>query len=130
MEVSSNNGGGYPDIKITVEGCEKLAAALKKVSEVRFHGAAKIAAQNIYNRAVNGGTPVRSGELRLSAGVDVEGEDRAVMGYDKDYAPHVEFGHRTRGGGYVPGQHFLQRNVEQEMDNFTKLLEQELKKVL
>lgn len=130
MEVSSNNGGGYPDIKITVEGCDELAAALKKVSETRFHGAAKIAAQNIYNRAVNGGTPVRSGELRLSAGVDVEGEDRAVMGYGKDYAPHVEFGHRTRGGGYVPGQHFLQRNVEQEMDNFTKLLEQELKKVL
>ena len=60
----------------------------------------------------------------------MEGEDRAVMGYSKDYAPHVEFGHRTRGGGYVPGQHFLQRNVEQEMDNFTKLLEQELKKVL
>ncbi len=139
MEVSSNNGGGYPDIKITVEGCEELAAALKKVSETRFHGAAKIAAQNIYNRAVNGGTPVSTeatrpggphGELRQSAGLDVEGEDRAVMGYSKDYAPHVEFGHRTRGGGYVPGQHFLQRNVEQEMDNFTKLLEQELKKVL
>ena len=101
MEVSSNNGGGYPDIKITVEGCEKLAAALKKVSEVRFHGAAKIAAQNIYNRAVNGGTPVDTGELRQSAGVDVQGEDKAIMGYNKHYAPHVEFGHRTRGGGYV-----------------------------
>lgn len=130
MEVSSNNGGGYPDIKITVEGCEKLAAALKKVSETRFHGAAKIAAQNIYNRAVNGGTPVDTGELRQSAGVDVQGEDKAIMGYNKHYAPHVEFGHRTRGGGYVQGQHFLQRNVEQEQEAFKRLLADELKKVL
>lgn len=139
MEVSSNNGGGYPDIKITVDGCEMLAAALKKVSEVRFHGAAKITAQNIYNRAVNGGTPVSTeatrpggphGELRQSAGLDVEGDDRAVMGYTKDYAPHVEFGHRTRGGGYVPGQHYLQRNVEQEREAFKRLLADELKKVL
>lgn len=130
MEVSSNNGGGYPDIKITVDGCEMLAAALKKVSEVRFHGAAKITAQNIYNRAVNGETPVDTGELRQSAGLDVEGDDRAVMGYSKDYAPHVEFGHRTRGGGYVPGQHYLQRNVEQEREAFKRLLADELKKVL
>ena len=130
MEVSSNNVGNYPDVKITVEGCEELVAALKRVSEARFHGAAKIAAQNIYNRAVNGGTPVRSGELRRSAGVDVQGEDKAVMGYGIHYAPHVEFGHRTRGGGYVQGQHFLQRNVEQEMEAFKRLLADELKKVL
>lgn len=130
MEVSSNNGGGYPDIKITVDGCEELAAALRKASEVRFHGAAKIAAKNIYNRAVNDSTPVRSGELRGSAGMDVEGEDKAIMGYHKHYAPHVEFGHRTRGGGYVQGQHFLQRNVEQEREAFKKLLADELKKVL
>ena len=130
MEVSSNNGGGYPDVKITVDGCEELAAALKKVSEMRFHGAAKIAATNIYNRAVNGGTPVRSGDLRRSAAVDVEGEDKAIMGYGIHYAPHVEFGHRTRGGGYVPGQHFLQRNVEQERESFKRLLADELKKVL
>lgn len=138
MEVSSNNGGGYPDVQITVDGCEQLAEALKKVSAVRFHAAAKIAAQNIYNRAVNGGTPVSTeatrpggphGELRISAGLDVQGE-RAIMGYLKDYAPHVEFGHRTRGGGYVQGQHFLQRNVEQEQETFKQLLADELNKVL
>ena len=131
MEVSSNNGGGYPDIKITVDGCEELAAALMRVSKMRFQGVAKITAQNIYNRAVApGGTPVDTGELRRSAGMDVEGEDKAVMGYSKHYAPHVEFGHRTRGGGYVQGQHFLQRNVEQEREAFKKLLADELKKVL
>lgn len=139
MEVSSSNGGGYPDVKITLDGCEELASALKKMSEMRFHTAAKEAATNIYNRAVNGGTPVSTeatrpggphGELRQSAGLDVEGEDRAVMGYSKDYAPHVEFGHRTRGGGYVPGQHFLQRNVEQEGEAFKRRLTEELKKIV
>lgn len=140
MDISSNNGGGYPDLKIRVNGCEELMAALMKVSAVRFHGAAKITAQNIYNRAVSpGGTPVSTeltrpggphGELRQSAGLDVQGEDVAVMGYNKDYAPHVEFGHRTRGGAYVPGQYYLQRNVEQEREPFKRLLADELKKVL
>ncbi len=25
---------------------------------------------------------------------------------------HVEYGHRTRDGGFVYGQHYLQRNVD------------------
>ncbi len=118
-------------ININVDGCERLAAALQQVSSIRFDGVAKITAQNIYNRAMApGGTPVASGELRLSAGVEVEGQGKAVMGYTKDYAPHVEFGHRTRGGGYVPGQHYLQRNVEAERPAYKKLLIDNLKKVL
>lgn len=121
-------GGG---IKINVEGCDVLAAALQRLSAARFDGVAKITAQNIYNRAVApGGTPVDTGELRQSAGIDVEGANKAVMGYSKEYAPHVEYGHRTRGGGYVPGQHYLQRNVETERPAYKKLLIENLKKVL
>ena len=115
---------------ITVTGCEELAAALSAVSAVRFQAVAKIAAKNIYNRGMAvGGTPYKTGELRQSLTLEVGGTS-AEVGYTKDYAPHVEFGHRTRNGGYVPGQHYLQRNVEQERDNFKKLLIANLGKVL
>lgn len=126
------------DYIITIEGCEELDAALLGASEVRFEVAVKMAARNIYNRAMQGGTPVSTertrpggphGELRQSTTIDVQC-DKAEVGYTKDYAPHVEFGHRTRGGGYVAGQHYLQRNVDQEKDSFKKLLTEQLRKVL
>lgn len=34
------------------------------------------------------------------------------MGYIKEYAPHVEYGHRTINGGWVPGQRFLKANAD------------------
>lgn len=114
---------------ITVDGCEELAAALKSASSVRFQGVAKITAQEIYNRGMNGGTPVDTGELRQSLSIEVSGE-KASVGYTKDYAPHVEFGHRTRNGGYVAGQHYLQRNVETQRPRYKKLLIDNLKRVL
>jgi len=62
-----------------------------------------------------GATPVSplkgAGQLRLSVQVG-----NKEIGYNKDYAPHVEYGHRTVDGGYVPGQRFLKTNKEiQEM---------------
>lgn len=32
--------------------------------------------------------------------------------YEKEDAPHVEYGHRTVDGGWVPGQRFLKKNVD------------------
>lgn len=123
---------------ITVSGCEQLCGALDSVSPVRFQAVAKEAAKNIYNRSqAAGGTPVSTektrpgsphGELRQSATVEVDGTS-AIMGYTKEYAPHVEFGHRTRSGGYVAGQHYLQRNVDQEREPFKRRLIANLKKV-
>lgn len=114
---------------INVDGCEELASALKTASSVRFQGVAKITAKEIYNRAVDGGTPVDTGELRQSLFLEISGE-KASVGYTKDYAPHVEFGHRTKNGGYVAGQHYLQRNVETQRPLYKKLLMDNLKKVL
>ena len=45
------------------------------------------------------------------------------MGYTKEYAPHVEYGHRTRNGGWVPGQFFLKRLVDEQEGEFTKDIE-------
>lgn len=53
------------------------------------------------NRGGSNGTPVDTGELRLSSGATDD-----EVGYNAEYAPHVEYGHRTKNGGYVQGQRF------------------------
>lgn len=85
----------------------RLAEKLRAMNEIRFNAVVKKNVTQMLNAARNGGTPVDSGELRQSS--STYGDE---MGYMADYAPHVEYGHRTIDGGYVPGQHFLQNNVD------------------
>ena len=93
-------------------GDTELARALLRKSQADFDRVGAKSLMELRNRAVQsqnpsqGGTPVDSAELRLS--VSVSGD---TMGYVKDYAPHVEYGHRTRNGGFVPGQYYLRTNV-------------------
>lgn len=83
------------------------------------------------NRAVSssspssGGTPVDTRELQLSAHVNAAGD---TFGYTKDYAPHVEFGYRLVGGGYVAGQHYLRTNVNIQRPIFKGDLVTEMRK--
>lgn len=98
---------GLISVKFNEHELNVLAKKLQKMNSIRFDAVVKKNITEIYNRAKDGGTPVDSGELRISAGVF--GDE---MGYLKDYAPHVEYGHRTKDGGFVPGQHFLQNNVD------------------
>lgn len=104
-------------MKITVTGIQELEAELNRLNSIRWEAVRKKQVTEMLNRArAPGGTPVSTeetrpggphGELRLSLGSS--GEE---VGYTKEYAPHVEYGHRTANGGYVQGQHFLQDNVE------------------
>ncbi|MGL4282113.1 MAG: hypothetical protein ACRCSI_00220, partial [Eubacterium aggregans] len=62
------------------------------------------------------------------------------IGYTKEYAPHVEYGHHQIVGryvpaigkqikkGYVPGQHFLKKNVEAQRHIFRQDLIDNIKK--
>lgn len=111
-------------------GIETLAKELERKSETDYR---KVEAKNLLemrNRAVtskspsNGGTPVDTSELRQSASVNL---NNGVFGYTKDYAPHVEFGHRTADGGYVPGQYYLQANVNIQQPIFRQDLIQKMK---
>lgn len=97
-------------INITFTGFQELEAELNRLNSVRFDAVVKKQTTELLNRARQpGGTPVDTGEMRNSSNADLnDGE----MGYTAEYAPHVEYGHRTRNGGYVEGQRFLQRNVD------------------
>lgn len=129
-------------MKLTWDGAKELEKELQRKSETDFK---KIVGKNLLemrDRAVKsknpraGGTPVDSSELRLSASVDLS---RDLMGYTKDYAPHVEFGHRQHVGQfvpaigkrlvkpYVPGQYFLRTNFNMQKPIYKKDLEEAIK---
>lgn len=115
-------------IKLT--GTEALAKKLRSMNEIRFNAVCLKNLTQIFNRAKEGGTPVDSGELRISAGISTpsgSGLD-GDMGYTKDYAPHVEYGHRTLSGGFVQGQHFLHDNVETQKPIFRQDLVDAIRK--
>ena len=96
-------------INITFSGFQELEAELNRLNSVRFDAVVKKQTTEHLNRArAAGGTPVDTGELRNSSRANLnDGE----MGYTADYASHVEFGHRTRNGGYFKGHRFFLHNV-------------------
>ena len=98
---------GVVKIELDKGDIDALAGKLRSMNEARFEAVIKKNVTQMLNVARNGGTPVDTGELRKSS--STYGDE---MGYTKEYAPHVEYGHRTRGGGYVPGQRFLKANVD------------------
>lgn len=120
-------------MKITVTGIQELEAELNRLNSIRWEAVRKKQVTEMLNRArAPGGTPVSTeetrpggphGELRLSLGSS--GEE---VGYTKEYAPHVEYGHRTANGGYVQGQHFLQDNVEAQRPIYREDLLKAIKK--
>ena len=101
-------------MRFSVHGDDILMKHLNRLNKNEFDAVIKLNMAQIYNRGKQeGGTPVDTGELRQSLGISNRNGTWDV-GYTKDYAPDVEYGHRTNGGGYVAGQHFLKRNVDQQ----------------
>ena len=110
---------------LVIRDVNDLAGKLNRLSHVRFEAVVIKNMTQIYNRGkANGGTPVGTGELRMSLG-----QSGDTVGYAKDYAPHVEYGHRTVNGGYVEGQRFLQRNVRAQEPIFRQDLIDQLRKL-
>lgn len=114
-----------------INGIDSLSEELHRLSQIRFDAVVRKNMTQIYNRGKSeGGTPVSTeatrpggphGELRMS--LSQSGDE---VGYTKDYAPHVEFGHRTTNGGYVEGQHFLKKNVDTQKPIFKEDLKKQI----
>lgn len=110
---------------LVINDVNNLAGKIDRLSHVRFEAVIAKNMAQIYNRGkADGGTPVDTGELRLSLGHSGD-----TVGYAKSYAPHVEYGHRTANGGYVQGQRYLKRNVETQRPIFQQDLIDQLRKL-
>ncbi len=114
---------GLVKIELNKVDIDRLARALQSMNEVRFNAVVKKNVTELLNAARNGGTPIKTGELRKSSGT--YGDE---MGYTVDYAPHVEYGHRTIDGGWVSGQHFLKANVDSQAFIYYQDLKNAIKK--
>ena len=65
-------------------------------------------------------TPVNSGVLRRSWRVKSEGQLAKIVYNNIKYGPHVEYGHRTKGGkSFVDGQYMLTKSVKEIEDTMT-----------
>jgi hypothetical protein len=72
--------------------------------------------------------PVDTGRLRNSLTSEVSESEKAVyVGTNVEYAPFVEYGHRTRSGKTVEGKPFLKPAIESHLDEYKHVLESELK---
>lgn len=109
-----------------VRALEKKLLAL---SAIRLDAVLQKNITEIYNRSQHSGTPVVSGQLRESASVSM---NEYEMGYSAEYAPHVEYGHRTRNGGFVQGKYYLKKNVDTQrpvlFSDLQKTIEKEINK--
>ena len=107
-------------MKITgfkVNGLPPLERMLQQASSTRWEAVANKSLKEMFNRGGRPpGTPRDTGELIRARRIQLARRSgskwRGSFGYSKDYGPHVEFGHRTRGGGYVAGRRYLKNNVE------------------
>lgn len=114
--MDHGDGEGGENMNITITGMEPLQKVLNELSDFQVHLDAVRAKQvtEISNRAAAapgtpGATPRDTGELRISAHADY---NDFSFGYSKEYAGHVEYGHRTRNGGHVDGQFYLRTNKD------------------
>ena len=98
------------NINFEVFGALELEKKLAGLNAIRLEAVVRKQVVQMLNRARQpGGTPVDTGELRKSSSASSD-----EVGYTAEYAAHVEYGHRTKNGGYVPGQRYLQRVVDQQ----------------
>lgn len=122
-------------MKLEIYDIEKLAKKLESKSKPDF---IKVCRKNtvLLKKAASKNTPVGKstkehvgGSLKQSIRVEYPTENSdGVVGYIIEYAPHVEFGHRTVNGGFVKGQHFLGAAVEEVRPIFYADLKEALKK--
>ena len=110
------------NIRVTIDD-KAVREVLSRVQNANWDGIRAKQAVDIYNRAkAPGGTPVDTGELRLSGQVDTY---EMTFGYTKEYAPDVEFGTQ-----HQRGQHYLQRNCETQKPIYLEDVKREIKRCI
>ena len=110
------------NITVTIDD-RQIREVLDRIQNANRSGIRAKQVVDIYNRAKSpGGTPVKTGELRLSGQVDTVG---LTFGYTKEYAPDVEFGTQ-----HQRAQHYLQRNCEAQRPIYLEDVKREVKRCI
>lgn len=115
-------------MRVTLDDRE-LSGALSRLSRVEAERAVTVATFDVSKRAKQYTPQGETRGLVNSIRTVVSGAT-GVVGYEAEYAPHVEFGHRQNVGQYVEalgkrlvkpyvqGQHFLRRALTETKGKF------------
>lgn len=129
-------------LTISLEGDEELLSRLGALGGIDASPVVRATVGEIAQSLRNGGMPVGTGEMRSSVYQRLEGTNTGYVGVAKEYAPHVEYGHRQQVGRYVPaigkrlkapyveGQHFFQRAVRAGQDKFRDRMDRYITRVM
>lgn len=107
-------------------------AAIKKLMQDAMTKALRIVLadviENTPEREKNGGTLRRGWK---DSPIKTSGNKvTAEISNDVNYAPHVEFGHRTRSGGFVKGQFMMTNTVNEFKAVYEKLASEALEEYM
>lgn len=94
----------------------KLADAVKRLPEVSNQFLDMEA--EVLNTRVKRLTPVKTGHLRLHWKRTKASNAKARVYNNVEYAGHVEYGHRTKGGGLVKGRYMLHKAMAEMNEQF------------
>lgn len=72
---------------------------------------------------------VVTGNLRNSITHEPMDSKTEVIGSNVEYAPYVELGHRTRGGGYVNPKPYLQPAIAGNAEKYKKVIQDVLSEI-
>lgn len=99
-------------MRITITGVDEVKLRLTDVADIEWDEIWRKQGEEMIRKS-DAIVPVDTGALRDSAYYE-DGE----FGYTVDYASHVNYGHATRSGGFVPGRHFLEEVVNDQEEKY------------
>lgn len=99
-------------MRITITGVEEVKNRLTDVARVEWDEIQEKQGAEMKQKS-DAIVPVDTGALRDSAYYE-DGE----FGYSVEYAPYVNYGHRTTSGGFVEGRHFLEEVVNEQEEKY------------
>ena len=106
-----------------IQGLDEFIRTINNASN-NFDEEAEKSVGRVANRLVNRvklKTPIDTGVLKKSWHVKMPQKLTRIIYNNVHYAPHVEYGHRTRGRkSFVDGQYMLTKSVKEIEDTMTR----------
>jgi len=112
---------------LTLKGVDKLSRKLNDMGKLSFSRVTEDNVKQMFTRAKSL-TPRDSGELLASCGIEKSMGEGFELVYTARHSAPVEYGHRTAGGKFVPGQYFLKQNIDLQREKYRQDLVDKMKR--
>ena len=125
-------------ISLKIENIDRIKKLLDRVDERKLNdtlaNGVQVSSKLILSQ-MKDNTPVDTGALRDSEDIIYSPDKMAsFIGPGKEFSPHyapdVEFGHHTRSGSFVPGQHYVENTYFQSRSMVIEIFKGLIKSIL